>query len=1470
MSRTRSFSARPTRLIVTLLALLLVAVGGIFFAAPADAASGVPVVIDDFSGGILGTRTVTPNGSASFSQANGVGTVVASSPGTDTGGVALNYALPSATDLTSHGNNTQFFLEFNSIEFAPADNVVESAAISIQLTDSSGHTGNYGTAIEAVAPFNIVLNFNCTINPVCFSGAVDFTRITNIQINVGMEGNDDSHRLTAAIDMIRTTPTGGAIPTPPTPNVTTASTSVASLNNTSVSFAIAYTIDGSPAGSDAAGLTASNIVVSGTAGGISGVALTGSAGNYTVTVGPLTSTGTVSVHVNAGAVTDGWGQGSDPSSNDPVVTFTKEVVPTISVAATATATVGTAFDLKSTIMGVPTPTVALGSGSLPSGLTLSSSGELSGTPARGSGGVYHPGFKATNAVGNMTAPLTLTVDAAPLFTSAAVTTFSEGAPGTFTVSTAAYPTAAVTEAVGSTLPSGVTFTANSDGTATITGTPAVGTNGTYTVGLVADNGIGTAPGQSLVITVTSAPVITTGVQDRIVAPGDLVTFTAAATSTPAPTVQWQRTNDGGTFVNISGATSTAYSFTAATTDSGHEYRAVFSNGVGIVTTTATLTVRLAPSFASSNSTTFVVGTLGSFPISVNGFPAPALYLTNAPGWLALQDNENGTGTLTGTPPASATGTTVVVTLTASNGVTADAVQTFSILIDETPVVIEAPQDTVVTPGSIVTLRSAADGYPVPTVQWQVEPAGHSTFQNIVGATSVDYVFVAGLTDSGSQYRAVFTNSLNSATSSAAAVRVGTAPEITSADATTFDAGATHQFTLRTSGAPTASISGGSLPGFLSLRDNGDGTATLSGAPLPADAGIHAFTLAATNGFDPDAQQLFTLTVDTAPTFLSGDTTTFSVGDSGTFDLTTAEGWPTRTAISETGALPDGVSLTDNGDGTATLVGIPSAGAGGDYRITVTASAVGGDSLSTTQAFDLVVDEAPTITSDSGALFTVGNADTFLVETHAGFPTLAAIGEQGPLPAGLTFTDNGGGTATIGGTAATGTGGTYPLVLSAASDGGRGLGSTEDFTVTVLEAPTFLGSTIDVLDAGTSSSFTVITSAGYPVTTSLAASGALPAGISFVDNGNGTATLAGTPFVGSGGNYPITLSATAVGGPTQTESFVIVVRESPAFTSADSTTFQNGASDSFTVATSHDFPNATTLSEVGALPTGVTFVDNADGTATLSGTPAGPGTYSLTFTASNRAPVQIVQDFTLTVAIAPTLPSNEDASFVAGVTSSVTLVSTPGVPATTTISVVGTLPDGISLTDNGDGTATLGGSPTPDSAGSYQVAFSVGNAVSPDSDYPATITVSAAPPVTLPASVPTSVGDVNGVPGHSTQDEIITVTGTGFAPGAPLTVGIYSTPTHLADIVADNAGGFSARIAIPKLLGLHTVVVSGVDPTGNPMFLSSRTTITAKTDGLPVTGVEIGASLYLGFSLFALGVLALLFAVRRGVSARVPR
>ena len=80
-----------------------------------------------------------------------------------------------------------------------------------------------------------------------------------------------------------------------------------------------------------------------------------------------------------------------------------------------------------------------------------------------------------------------------------------------------------------------------------------------------------------------------------------------------------------------------------------------------------------------------------------------------------------------------------------------------------------------------------------------------------------------------------------------------------------------------------------------------------------------------------------------------------------------------------------------------------------------------------------------------------------------------------------------------------------------------------------------------------------------------------------------------------------------------------MNEAPTITSAAAATFTVGTAGSFTVTTGHAYPAATTLS-IGTvvLPTGLSFHDNGDGTATIAGTPAaGTGRrFSFPIVASN--------------------------------------------------------------------------------------------------------------------------------------------------------------------------------------------------------------------------------------------------------------
>jgi hypothetical protein len=110
--------------------------------------------------------------------------------------------------------------------------------------------------------------------------------------------------------------------------------------------------------------------------------------------------------------------------------------------------------------------------------------------------------------------------------------------------------------------------------------------------------------------------------------GSNVSFTTAATGTPAPTVQWQQSADSGlTWNNIAGATNTTYSLNGVTQgQNGMGYRAVFTNANGSrITHSASLGINAAPQITLSPVSIPLAqpGDLVEFTSSASGAPEPA-------------------------------------------------------------------------------------------------------------------------------------------------------------------------------------------------------------------------------------------------------------------------------------------------------------------------------------------------------------------------------------------------------------------------------------------------------------------------------------------------------------------------------------------------------------------------------------------------------------------------------------------------------------------------------------------------------------------------------------------------------------------------------------------------------------------------------------------------------------------------------
>ena len=83
--------------------------------------------------------------------------------------------------------------------------------------------------------------------------------------------------------------------------------------------------------------------------------------------------------------------------------------------------------------------------------------------------------------------------------------------------------------------------------------------------------------------------------------------------------------------------------------------------------------------------------------------------------------------------------------------------------------------------------------------------------------------------------------------------------------------------------------------------------------------------------------------------MSAPSTTFTVNQPGTFTVL-SNGQPIP-SVTESGALPAGVTFVDNGDDTGTFAGTPANGSDGNYAVTITAS---NGLVATTQSFTLSV------------------------------------------------------------------------------------------------------------------------------------------------------------------------------------------------------------------------------------------------------------------------------------------------------------------------------------------------------------------------------------------------------------------------------------------------------------------------------------------------------------------------------------
>jgi len=94
-------------------------------------------------------------------------------------------------------------------------------------------------------------------------------------------------------------------------------------------------------------------------------------------------------------------------------------------------------------------------------------------------------------------------------------------------------------------------------------------------------------------------------------------------------------------------------------------------------------------------------------------------------------------------------------------------------------------------------------------------------------------------------------------------------------------------------------------------------------------------------------------------------------------------------------------------------------------------------------------------------------------------------------------------------------------------------------------PTITSSNTTTFTENTAGTFTVTTTPGNPAAPiTIMVAGVLPAGVTFIDNGNGTATLAGTPALGTAGSYALVITARNGILPDAVQNFTLIVHAAP--------------------------------------------------------------------------------------------------------------------------------------------------------------------------------------------------------------------------------------------------------------------------------------------------------------------------------------
>ncbi|MEM9663426.1 MAG: Ig-like domain-containing protein [Bacteroidota bacterium] len=889
-----------------------------------------------------------------------------------------------------------------------------------------------------------------------------------------------------------------------------------------------------------------------------------------------------------------------------------------------------------------------------------------------------------------------------------------------------------------------------------------------------------------------------------------------------------------------------------------------------------------PTFTSTPVTTATVGEPYTYVVTAEDPNQDQLTLTapsiseTAP-WLTFEDNGNGTGLLSGTPPGAFN---YGVSISLSDGQETIA-QTFTIVVSEGTGFTSCADVTDVPLAeceALVAFYNAADGpnwanntnwlttttvgswFGVSVVEGNVSDleVPNNLLTGSVSPSVTDLTLLGQLVVRGNQLSGVvavpsglsvldvsdnlftFDHLLPAAILAPNSFTYTPQAEVGTPRSITLAAGAPMTFAQAVGGAETYQWYRNGDP-----IDGATSPVYMVGAVTPADAGT--YFVEAFNSVLPDlvlrgAPVNVTITAATVPpSFTSTPITTAQAGVPYAYlaAATNDDGSPASLTGTQ---LPSWLSFTDNGNGTGLLAGTPPTA--GSFNVELTAS---DGSLTTTQAFTITVtsadltppvalDDAGTTPEDTALIVDVLANDT---DADGTLDLTSVLITQAPSNGTATAQSDG----RVRYAPADGFIGTDTFNYTVAdNDGARSNDATVTIVVTPDNAPPVFTS-VPQTAVQEGEDYTYDVQAQDPDNDPLTFTApTLPGWLSFSDSGNGTAMLSGRPT--EPGDYDVVLEVSD-GLLTAEQAFTITVSQQaivpPVAVNDEASTAQDQAVLIPVLDNDTDADGVLVLSSVtiAQAPSNGRAVPQSDGQVRYEPDAGYSGQDRFTYTVrDNDGARSNVAEVTVLVAAGNTAPqftSTPITTAQRGVDYryEVTAEDADGDPITLTAP---TLPPGLSFADNGDGSGLVSGAPTRE--GLFEVILRASDGEG-STDQAFNLTITSAPANTAPRF--TSVPITTAQRGADYRYEVTTED----AEGDPITLTAPTLPPGLS--FADNGNGSGLVSGAPTREGLFEVVLRASDGEGstdqgfNLTITGAPANTAPRFTSVPVTTAERGVA-----------------------------